>query len=404
MATQDLAKETQIGLTPEGLEQLLGDRSIGQEFNNYSSNDLYAAALKTNEIWEPKLAEAVKHANPQYLIGVGFGNILTQVLLFKPGNLKGFFSVDISPNVVAVGRAVRHLLKVCETAEDFVRIVKDETSLENELEIPNLKIKTMVIACLRKRVHFYDSYIYNVPKRERTQEELIELINGTRSMFYVQKESETEHKIYHPDTLAVLLQNYPLFRRLAIEGKMGILESDVHNKEVLQEIRKLKDYNLGNNVIYLSNLPRFMDVDDIINSTIPEGHTSIISYGLDRHKILALGQDSLTYELFLNEPYTEGIIRNAVIIIKRENENEYHIVGRSQHKNGSTHQSYIYHIDKKDEAGKVISGELTVPGPSDYLYRFVQFNLDHFDWLFGLPYENVHTQFGVGPCELKGKS
>ncbi len=124
------SNEKAVGLKSEELEQKLEkeiDR-IGAHKNGCSLHwigEWESASLKTNEHFNPSLATIVRKFDPAYLIGVGFGNLLTHVYCFNGDEIEGVFAVDVSSAVVDIGRATRYLLKECKTPQEFVKLVRD---------------------------------------------------------------------------------------------------------------------------------------------------------------------------------------------------------------------------------------------------------------------------------------
>ncbi len=384
--SEKLAEE----LYPEQLEHALGDKPVG-----FNTDQNYLAVLQTNEVFEPLLAGTIKRVKPQYLVGIGFSNILTHAYCFDPDELKGIFSVDISPRVVAVGRAVRQLLKECETPQEFVELVKDNQALRKSLSNPNNReLTNYAIETLQERIKRYSAPISGIESRERTAQEFESLFNGTAKPFHVITYSTGEVRHY-PDTAAILLSNYRLFRRLASEGKFGIVESNILDKNTLHGIRRLKGYDQGTNVTYLSNLPRIINAGAITDALQQPDKINIASVYSDtsRQDIWAWSGGLPLYTMDIgcgNGQISRGVFKRT----DSEKETVYHNVSRFSRKGcDSIHEQYIYTVETMGADGNPIKNLSAKPGPNDHEYRLIHATLDRFDKLFDLPYRDVHIDF-----------
>jgi hypothetical protein len=223
----------------EQLERIIGT----VELHNVAvaaDHDFEIAALDTTEGFEPVLTRMVgdKHSF-KYLIGIGFGVLLNHTSAFHDENLEGIISIDVSPDVVAMGRAVRELLKECEKPEDFVKLVHDEEALKSRLSLIEPQEGVEYVA-------------QNLP-RLFTGEDIEKVLHKPRFSF---GKGNSFDPLQLPNPCPTwLLQNYKLFRKLALEGRIGIFEADVTDPNLLKGIRdNLDSYNTSNSIIYLSHV------------------------------------------------------------------------------------------------------------------------------------------------------
>tara|TARA_Y100000031_G_C8228169_1_gene389474 strand:- start:850 stop:1905 length:1056 start_codon:yes stop_codon:yes gene_type:complete len=197
------------------------------------------AALNTTEGFDPVLTRMVgdKHSF-KYLIGVGFGVLLNHTTAFHDENLEGIISIDISPEVVAMGRTVRLLLKESDNPSDFVKLARDEEALKSRLSLIEPQEGVEYVA-------------QNLP-RLFTGEDIEKVLHKPRFSF--RKGNSFDPLLLGNPCPAWLLRNYELFRKLALEGRIGIFEADVTDPNLLKGIRdNLDSYNTSNSIIYLSH-------------------------------------------------------------------------------------------------------------------------------------------------------
>ncbi len=149
--------------------------------------------------------------------------------------------------------------------------------MKRRLTSLDLRELSYVIDTLPKRILFSGNNLAYPQLLVRTEEDFEGIVKGIVSPFYTRL-FMGGYKEQVADIGVVLLQQYKLFRKLAIEGRLGILESDIRNVEVLREITELEGYHFDNSVIYLSNLPNSFTKEElalIARLTKPIGHLNI---------------------------------------------------------------------------------------------------------------------------------
>lgn len=209
------------------------------EFHNRREGKMWAtveAALDTTEGFDPVLTDMVhRKYNPRYLIGIGFGRMLNEIALHGE-SLQKVICMDVSPQVVATGRLVRDLLVENKNPVDFIRMVQDKKALNTRAG----KIKPeegvgFAISAISR--HFAEFRIKHALPLLKEKIDISQ--SGPDTGYFIR---------------ATLLQNYDLFRRLSLEGRLLIAEADVTNPDFLQSVREqLPYYDSSNVVVYISH-------------------------------------------------------------------------------------------------------------------------------------------------------
>lgn len=201
------------------------------------------AALDTTEGFDPVLADMVHMKyRPNYLIGIGFGRILDYTRAFYDENLKGVLCIDVSPKVVATGRLVRSIIEESKSPSDFVKLVQDERALRaraNGIQ-PEEGISYAMSTLSR---------LFTTETQKKVRINSILPFKKSDLIDFIKNELFGRYSI--PE---MLLQNYDFFRKLTIEGRLGIVEADITNPNFLQGVKNsLRSYEISNVVVYVSN-------------------------------------------------------------------------------------------------------------------------------------------------------
>ena len=257
-------------LLPEELEMALKTSPIDGNSEQWEDT---RAALRTNEGYMPALGTYIRNTvDPRFFVGIGFGNALNYVVdYFNPDRLEGMVSIDMSGGVISMGKATRHLLKKAQTPYQFMEILVDGNQLGNALSDLKVSHPEYVLKSLPRKFWCWRNNFSEEGEYldERSWDDIEAIVNGRVSRFEVGPLSEnyrTEHyrqllikeRTYpnsdkDPDVGIALLQNYGVFRNLAIEGRMAFLQADITD-ESLGDIKNARGYNAGPVIFYGSNL------------------------------------------------------------------------------------------------------------------------------------------------------
>jgi len=198
------------------------------------------ALLSTNEILYPEGLKTQIGESDGYICGVGFGNILSLVTLYEENNPpKGILSIDLSPEVVLTGRIATELIKTSENFEVFKRnlmsgwtlgylkrqVIKKESSpkIKNALENVSLEKISQTIS------------------RENSDIPEVGVVIENRDFSRI-------------SVLAVIRDNFKLFKKLANEGNIGISLASATDPDTIRSFSDLPEFNKSKNLIYLTNI------------------------------------------------------------------------------------------------------------------------------------------------------
>lgn len=192
------------------------------------------AVLATNERVDTHIYDQIKRKGPNgYIVAVGSGLSLSLPSTFKKESPpKGVVLIDIDRKVTAITRAFVNALKANTTYEEFYEnfysnpIEKAEGFLSDSPEDLNT-IRTMSSGWADE----IESQI------DRSKRESAKVIENDRVSLY-----------------QVLSRDFELWRQLAINDQIAIINGSFVDKSVAEAVTALPEYEKSTNLIYLSNI------------------------------------------------------------------------------------------------------------------------------------------------------
>lgn len=261
-------------MLPEELERKLPDKDpIILEKNDWDQ-----AIFRTNEKPPSKsvLDRVRLQFEPGYLIGIGSGNLLSHLPAFPNSEPRGIVSLDVSELVVSGLRVLREFLRLYPNREEFLLGIRNFLRGELPSVYP-------VSEALRPNFNSYFEYFANWkgdPKKRINRMGSYDPLYEPKTAFWNRLSRRTELEVdltAGPDIQGFILQNYEIFRKLAVEGRIAAIRRDFRDEEFLGLVPSLDGYNSCNHVIYLSNAFDRQKIPDIVETIKPSGKTLIYS-------------------------------------------------------------------------------------------------------------------------------
>ena len=240
--------------TPEKLDIKL-EKPIGDEGEQWAET---RAILRSNETYKPEVGQIVRKAfNPRFFIGIGFGNSLNHIPdFFVPSQLEGMVFIDMSSDVIDTALVVRELLKQNKTPRQFMQTITDSDALKEQLNSISLQNRSNSLDFIPGKFWNWDNNLhqpgFDTPLIKRTPEDVEDIITSKVNRFH-RGPSPIKRDIIQADSGITIMQNYALFRKLAVDGRMGILRADITD-EKLKDLKKMRGYKKGPIVFYGTNL------------------------------------------------------------------------------------------------------------------------------------------------------
>lgn len=235
-------------MLPEELERNLPDNSRIK----LKKTDWDPAIFWTNENApsKPLLEKVRAEFESGYLIGIGSGNLLSHLPAFPNSEPKGIISIDASELVVSGLRVLREFLKLCPTRKEFSKSVRNFIAGEMPPVYPaSIDLRPYFGYFVYWKGHQAKLRPYGKQKGYNPlHEPMVAVWNPDSRRLELDASLTTG-----PDIPGFVLQNYEIFRRLAIEGKIGVVRRDFRDKTFLRQIPNLDQYGSRNHVVYLSN-------------------------------------------------------------------------------------------------------------------------------------------------------
>lgn len=233
------AEKANIEQSEPGFSHFLRDALTGLDVSPLLFAELpgWPAILRVGEMAETDFFERIKEQHPDgYIIGVGAGVIFSMTEGFDDKTQpKGIVIVDVNPGVIAFAEVLIDELKASSSPEDFEKRFFHQS--KNEYQD---KFKAKVAGKKSRRFH-----------------DQIEICKDLENFRNAPSEIWSEQRfVLRPYVIPVpklLVQNFPVLKRLADNNNIAAIYADITNPLLVQTIRSLPDFNSLVNVIYLSN-------------------------------------------------------------------------------------------------------------------------------------------------------
>ncbi len=233
------AKKVNFEQRELGCSSFLRDAMSGVDVSPLLFAELpgWPAILRVGEMADPDFFERMKKKHPDgYIIGVGAGVIFSMIEGFdNETQPKGIVIVDVNPGVIAFAEVLIDELKASSSPGDFEKRFFHQSKVEYQD-----KFKAKVAGKKSRRFH-----------------DQIEICKDLENFRNAPSEVWSEQRfVLRPHMIPVpklLVQNFPVLKRLADNNNIAAIYADITNPFLVQTIRSLPDFNSLVNIIYLSN-------------------------------------------------------------------------------------------------------------------------------------------------------